>query len=200
MPRNVTLKPGLHSFLISKQGFSPWQQSVRIHAGKDTLINVMLKPLIKLTLGSDLRTDILLNEKVVGENTLGPVEVPVQEGTYEISFAHSGFDTASFKIPVSDESPLEYICKYKRTIMINSNTESGDYQTALIKVNGKNYIPKTYTNNNIILEPGLYEISVYRSGFNTVEMIKDYKVEPKLIINEDTLSFTLKPTNEKTRY
>lgn len=198
--RNVTLEPGIYNFLISKQGFSPWQQSVRIHAGKDTAINVMLKPLIKLTLGSDLRADILLDEKVVRKNTLGPVEISVPEGTYEISFARSLFDTVSFTIPVSDESPSEYICKHKRTIIINSNTESGSYQAALIKVNGKNYTPKTYTNNSIILEPGLYEITVYRSGFNTVEVITNYKVEPKLIINEDTLSFTLKPTNEKRRY
>ena len=147
--------------------------------------------LSSLVLSSDSQVTILVDDRLEGENIqTDPIAVSVSEGRHTVIFRHPNYGDATFEVSVTAGRQVSYSCHYNSTIAINSFAEGGDFQTALIKINGKP--TGLHTPNTVTRGPGTYRVAVHRFGYEAIEGVKEIEIRPTLQNNKHTVVFTLR--------
>lgn len=191
-PKSASEPPGAAGYINKyRRGTTPPLYTERVKLkGIDSTDNI--SPLV---LASDDTVDIWLDGQLLATEVADSLVTAVSQGTHFVNFEHPEYGSAEFKITITDSRRQKYICNYKRSIMITSSLESGQPFSAQIFVDGVS-IKRDSNYRPILLKPGVHKITVNSHDHITLEGIKRYEVLPALNKNEDTLSFTLRPTGK----
>jgi eukaryotic-like serine/threonine-protein kinase len=138
-----------------------------------------------LVLAAVPNASIIVDGKVIANNSSSAVRKKFSAGRYRIGFRHPQYGSRETTVTLTAGQTKSLTCYFEQFVNIGSNPVWGT-----IFVNGKNtgeYTPK----DRLKLKPGKHSITVRRDGYTTKEGTRSIIVEPGFRKKVHTLVFTL---------
>jgi hypothetical protein len=178
------LSPGVHSIVVSKQGYNEAQQSVTMEAGRETSINATLTP----PRGKiDISTrppgaEVLIDGKSYGP---GPVRAEVDAGQHTFLVRQAGREPIEGKVVVLDQAvvqrtidlPLEPLTPPAMNIAVTTTPPSATVYVDGALMSGKTPI-------SFHLSPGHHILIIFAAGYRPVRREIDVPQDGALTVNE----------------